>query len=612
MSRIQLTISSKLKFFERHFTLWAAVLFILQGLLASTVLAEESSLPKFHLETGKHLSLVRHISVDVQGQWLATVADDKTARIWDLAAGTLLRTFRLPSEPGDNGHVYSVALSPDGVWVAVGGGVGQASSGEHAIYVFHRLSGRLERRLTGLPAIINRLQWSPDGRWLAASLGKKQGIRVYRADTGALVDSDTSFPGDAYGLAFDGKGHLAATSYGGLVRLYLVGEKGLERLTQKLTLLGQKGLQPRGIQFSPDGSRIAVGYTDSLLVNVFNASDLEWLFSPDTSGLTPSRSLLNVAWSKDGNTLYAAGSALVPGTGERTIRIWSQGGQGHYRDLPAATNIISDLAALPKGGIVFSSSTPTWGVFNPAGQSLLNQALPSGDFRAMGAAFRLSQDGGVVSFGFEGFGKSPATFSLAEFRYLQAPQLNPPSQQSSTLKLTDWDLKTTPRLNGNLLPINAGDVVYSAALAPGDAGAVIGSAFNTYSFDASGQKRWFKSNKIAYAINVSADGRWVVVAHGDGVIRWYRYSDGMEALAFFPHKDGRRWVVWSPSGYYHISQGGEELFGWETKGAGDGVVDFRPAAEFRSRFHRPDVIARILETGDEATALKLANRAKTP
>lgn len=54
-------------------------------------------------------------------------------------------------------------------------------------------------------------------------------------------------------------------------------------------------------------------------------------------------------------------------------------------------------------------------------------------------------------------------------------------------------------------------------------------------------------------MNVTPDGRLVVAAYDDGTIRWHRMSDGQELLAAFVHKDDRRWVAWTPSGYYMAS-----------------------------------------------------------
>jgi hypothetical protein len=79
-----------------------------------------------------------------------------------------------------------------------------------------------------------------------------------------------------------------------------------------------------------------------------------------------------------------------------------------------------------------------------------------------------------------------------------------------------------------------------------------------------------------------------VDAFGDGTIRWCRYSDGRELAAFFLNADQRRWVLWTPSGYYDASPGGEELIGWHVNNGPDKEADFFPASRFRSLKYRPD------------------------
>ena len=68
--------------------------------------------------------------------------------------------------------------------------------------------------------------------------------------------------------------------------------------------------------------------------------------------------------------------------------------------------------------------------------------------------------------------------------------------------------------------------------------------------------------------HLSADGRFIVAALGDGTIRWFRASDGTELLAFFVHVPDKTWIAWTPSGYYAASPGGEDLIGWHVNGKG--------------------------------------------
>jgi hypothetical protein len=110
-------------------------------------------------------------------------------------------------------------------------------------------------------------------------------------------------------------------------------------------------------------------------------------------------------------------------------------------------------------------------------------------------------------------------------------------------------------------------------------------------------------------VNIALNGHIAAAALGDGTIRWYRLKDGKELLAYFPHKDRKRWVLWTPSGYYTASPGADELIGWHLNNGPDRAADFFPISKFKDRFYRPDVITRVLDTLDESLALKQADEA---
>jgi hypothetical protein len=117
---------------------------------------------------------------------------------------------------------------------------------------------------------------------------------------------------------------------------------------------------------------------------------------------------------------------------------------------------------------------------------------------------------------------------------------------------------------------------------------------------------------VAWQVNVSANGRLLIAAYGDGTVRWYRLSDGKELLALFIHPDGQRWVAWTPQGYYDASTGGDELIGWHINHGYHRAPDFYPASQFRDRFYRPDVIQRVLRTPSLSVeeAVREADRAR--
>lgn len=580
------------------------------GLLSAlSVLAGEPPVdPILRIETGMHTAVIGHIGLAAQGRWLVTASDDKTLRVWDRDEGGLLQILRPPIGPGDEGKLYSVAMSPDGEWIAAGGWTHWDWDGKAAIYLFQRSSGRLVRRITDLPGTICDLAWSLDGRWLAAGLGRG-GIRLYRSGDFVSAGEDRDYGGSVYGLDFNRAGHLVVSSYDGALRLYQVDGNGLQRLVKRAVPGGKR---PFAVRFSPDGRQVAVGFMDSSQVNVLASDSLNFLFAPDTAALSPQDFLFAVAWSADGQTLYAGGTATMPGRKVRMLRTWSQGGRGRYRDLPAANDTTFDIRSLTQGGVLFSAADPAWGSFDATGTRRRLVTAGIVDFRDSHEDFRLAADGRTLSFHFELSDKAPVRFGLNERRYQamgSTGDLFNASLVAPGLNVSDWKNNSTPRLNGHLLPLQQYETARSLALAPDQRGFVLGTGWYLRRFDASGQQVWVQNIPgDVWALNISRDGRLAVAAYADGTIRWHRYSDGQEMLALFPHKDKKRWVLWTPSGYYDASPGGEDLIGWHINRGRNEAADFFPASRLRSRFYRPDVISHVLETLDEDAALRLADQ----
>ncbi|MDJ0784760.1 MAG: caspase family protein, partial [Desulfosarcinaceae bacterium] len=179
------------------------------------------------------------------------------------------------------------------------------------------------------------------------------------------------------------------------------------------------------------------------------------------------------------------------------------------------------------------------------------------------------------------------------------------------LAVTYWEDSYGPKLNGQPLPLKRNESSRSLAIAPDGQRFVLGADWTLFAFDAGGERLWQEDVPgVVWAVNITADGRYAVAGHRDGTLRWHRMDNGDEVLALFPHPDGERWVLWTPNGYYQASAGGEDLIGWQVNRSGDQAADFFEIARFRDTYYRPDVIARVLETGDETKALALADQAR--
>ena len=324
----------------------------------------------------------------------------------------------------------------------------------HSIYLFDRESGRLIRRLGGLPNVVYHLVYSPDGRYLAATLGGKNGVRVFSTAAYAPAGEDRDYGDSSYGADFDRAGKLVTTSYDGFIRLYATGRDGSLRLLAKRSAPG--GQQPFDVKFSPDGSRIAVGFDDSTKVAVLQASDLAPLYAPDTTGVN-NGNLSSVAWSADGRTLYAGGRAQ-DANNTSFIRAWADGGRGGYRDIAGvAANTIFHILPLRDGGIVYGAGDPAFGVIDASGRRQLFTTAAIADYRGLRQGFLLSPDGTGVGFAYQQFGQSPARFSLADRKLDAAPaggvNWRPPETEDSNLRVTDWKNTYTPKLNGTPLKL---------------------------------------------------------------------------------------------------------------------------------------------------------------
>jgi len=195
-----------------------------------------------------------------------------------------------------------------------------------------------------------------------------------------------------------------------------------------------------------------------------------------------------------------------------------------------------------------------------------------------------------VQFAFDQSGKQPAAFVLQDRRLITDPpdnaELITPSTSAPGMTVGHWQSEANPTLNSVVLKLDRYE--RAIAVAVNDERLLLGADWSLRLFDKPGSEVWSVAVPgTVWAVNVTPDGRLAVAALNDGTIRWYRMRDGQELLALFPDADGKRWVAWTPQGYYDASVGGDELIGWHINRGADKGADFFPAAQFRDRFNRP-------------------------
>jgi RNA polymerase sigma factor (sigma-70 family) len=102
-------------------------------------------------------------------KWLASASREPPVRVRDRKTGEVRAEWK-----GDGSRVNHLAFAADGKVLAICSG--------NAIHLWDWTGQREVRRLDGFPEQVERLWFSPDGRWLTAAISK-EGVRIWETDT---------------------------------------------------------------------------------------------------------------------------------------------------------------------------------------------------------------------------------------------------------------------------------------------------------------------------------------------------------------------------------------------------------------------------------------------
>ncbi len=582
----------------RSFALLPALLFAV--LANPAALAQLYEQPMLVVDPGMHTAPITAADVDAAGRLAVTGSDDRTVRVWSLTDGKLLRTIRMPSGTGDIGKIYAVAMSPDGDLIATGGWTQWTTDApEESIYLFEPRTGKMTARIAGVSSAALTLAFSSDGRYLVAGLGSG-GLRVYDRDRQwTEVVRDTDYGDRIFGATFAADGRLATASYDDTLRLY-------DRDFKLVVPPAKAGARPYRIAFSPDGTILAVGYAGATTVDLFDGRSLAPLPRPNVDGLRRGK-LSTVTWSKDGKTLFAGG--YHNDGHDRRVLAWTDAGRGERRALPAGTNTVTGLAALPDGGLLVTAQDPFLAVLDSDGRPQWARPSPKADFRGQWDSLDVSADGTIVDFGFEMGGESPLRFDLRALKLSQDPpadqQTTPPKQAG--LAVEGWLDGFSPTLDGEPIRLQKYEQSRSLAVHPDGGRFVLGTEWYLRAIDAKREPLWTRSVPgIVWAVNISGDGRVVIAAYGDGTVRWHRMDDGRELLALFVLADRQNWVAWTPEGFYGATTGAFGVLQWHENRGFDAAADTVPVSAIPI-LRRPDALAFVLQEMETKGALGIAD-----
>ncbi len=556
--------------------------------------------PQLGVEAGAHAAFVRRLDVDPARGLVVTASDDKTARVWDLQSGNLRHVLRPAVGGGELGRLYGAAIHPTDDLVAIGGTTG-VRAGEHRILLFSLQTGQLVRAFDARGGDVKKLAWSADGSLLIAVYAGDHALRAFDRD-GAMIHQQ-ALAGPAYGLAVARDGRVAASSLDGQITVL----SAKQRTVAPVASFRAPYQEPVGVAFSPDGSRLAIGFRRTgqapVIVDAVTGRTVITLAKQQLTEGTQ----FTVAWSADGRSVAVGGSGY---TADRRYPVYlhdaSSGRESARHDV--AVDTIFDLVPLPDGRFAYASADGTWGlVGGPARPVAVTAAIP--DLRGP-TYLRVSGDGRRIGW-MNAWGREPTRFEV-DRRLVVAADAGPPAdlmEPRSSVALRDapvWQDTTRPRLNGRPFDLDAGEVSRAIAYLPDGRDAILGTSHRLMRVDPDGAIRWQLRNAgEVRAVNVTGDGRMVVAGLSDGTVRWWRSSDGVPLMSLLAMRDGR-WVLWTPEGYFDAGAGADRLVGWSVNRADTPLADHFSLNRFRDGFARPDLVDAVLQTATPASEMRIA------
>ena len=249
-------------------------------------------------------------------QSLITVSEDGIIKIWDVSTGNLLDEFDSLIR---NRNFYSVAVSADGVYLAIGGNDNVVTILDiNSHQEVSTITGHGEGNVGGILTGIIRLDFSPDGNLLATA-GADGYAKVWEVATGEQLYSwrvdprnsdfwagDGEVPNGVESVKFSPNGRFLAASTdeadgnGGIIKIWEL-ESGAE-----MTVVEDSPRRLVALAFSPDSKYVAsVG--SSGIIRVWDVTTGERIANLEGETTT----INGVLFSADGSQLITGRSGIV-------------------------------------------------------------------------------------------------------------------------------------------------------------------------------------------------------------------------------------------------------------------------------------------------------------
>lgn len=615
---------------------FVATLFLGMLLLTGGLKADER--PLLMLDTGGHMAMIHNVAFTPDGKQLISAADDKVVRVWDVATGKTVRTIRGESAPGNAGKIYSMALSPDGKWLAVGGylanfvgGKPRSDEDAHKIRLYDFASGRLVALLAGHTNVVFGLAFSPDGRHLISGSGDGDYTAIiWDVETRQLKHSLRGHGGTIYALGFSPDGQRAVTgSEDRLLRQWSVADG------RELAIMEGHGDGVHSLAVLPDGSiasgdlsgeiRLWDGKTGVLrkvlvregpAVGSLSASpDGKLLLSSCARGTPCLERVFEIASGKQ-IAQHQINENIVLATAISPDGRWAASGGGDNHDIhiwdlrTGKRRIGADGQPLTLGG----TGRSVWAAgFSADGRQIAwgnswTQHDPKNGYGPLEYAFALpAADTTALA------GPRPLEAGAAATFRRAMPQYGGWSLRSATGGNDGLDAILNIQLNGEttaaIVRGNSDGLDHRAySFTPDGETIVTGGMSGTLAaYSRAGNKlgEFVGHEGDIWGVVPSPDGRYLLSSANDQTVRLWNLKTRELLVTLFHGKDGE-WAMWTPQGYYAASGPGAELIGWQLNHGLAHEADFINAAQLRKTLNRPDIVSRAIQLVSADAAVKEA------
>ncbi len=580
---------------------------LLLGLLATGANAQQ-----LDINTGGHKASVRQVVMTKDGKYLLSAGEDKTIKLWNAQTGSVAEEIRGQVGTDNIGKIYALALSSDNKLLAVGGWLGSSADSVGLIRLYDFPSRKLIGLLRGVHQdVVLTLAFSSDGQELISG-GADQVIAVWSMKTRTLTRKLVGHTSEVRGVCTfgdrivsvgqdqkiclwnksDGKllkrtdagAALESVMYAPSLERILAGNADGEllvldrKLTERQRI--QNGTVPLGLAVSPNGQRVLCGiYGGNTSSNLYQSLRDTTLVKIATFGKNLNTAKA-VAFLSDDVVVTAGGY-------NQELLVWQPDARG-------AGKLVRELGG--KGRI-------TWGVgLNGTRIGYANAYTDGRGQSTLTKVFDWQNQGITPVTPGEVFGKLPVvagdyslttdTDGTSEVKLLT---LMHKGKVINTIRRDDTD-----GFSHNVWGFLPDGKMFLSGGAKG--------VLRVYNLKGQEIVQLHGHEDEIWGLGASADGKRLVSGSADQTIRiWNTASfinnNRAEPLTSIFIGTDDEWVMWHPSGYYDASPDGEKYIGWLVNRGAMRNADYYPVANYREAFYNPDLIQKVLETGNFTASL---------